>query len=146
MASYYNGIGNMARLSSRMSVSGCKWAYSCSSLPSPAVGQLWLIADDGFSQSDSHEALADLVVPSLMTAMETLWSTGRLNRRLGLPDRGLTAIETLTSSFYKTMTIGRIERYVDKAIKGRQADARIFLMIDSLLRSGARFVPTPGFS
>jgi hypothetical protein len=56
-----------------------------------------------------------------MTAMETLWSTGRLNRRLGLPDRGLTAIETLTSSFYKTMTIQRIERYVDKAIK-READ------------------------
>jgi hypothetical protein len=28
LASYYNGIGNTVRLSSRTSVYGCKWAYA----------------------------------------------------------------------------------------------------------------------
>jgi hypothetical protein len=50
-------------------------------------------------------------------AMETLWSAVRLTRRLGLPDRGLTATAALTSSFYETLTIRRIEVHADKAVK-----------------------------
>jgi hypothetical protein len=49
--------------------------------------------------------------------METLWSAVRLTRRLGLPDRGLTATAALTSSFYETLTIRRIEVHADKAVK-----------------------------